>query len=111
VRLVEGYVPNAPEGENGVSAEENNAIARRSWEAVSHGNLDAQAEAYATDCVIHGAEKLRQFVSIFHTAFPDLSVTVEDEIAEGNKVVTRWRAHGTRQGELMGIPRPAIGWM
>lgn len=94
-----------------MSAEENKAISRRSWEAVSQGDLDAQVEVYAADCVIHepdedirGTEGLRQFVSMFHTAFPDLSVTVEDEIAEGDKVVTRWTGRGTHRGELMGIP-------
>jgi predicted ester cyclase len=37
-------------------------------------------------------------------AFPDARVTVEDQIAEGEMVVTRWRATGTHTGELMGIP-------
>ena len=36
-------------------------------------------------------------------AFPNLNVTLEDEIAEGDKVVTRWTIRGTHQGELMGI--------
>jgi predicted ester cyclase len=37
-------------------------------------------------------------------AFPDVHVHIEDEIAEGDWVVTRMKAHGTHQGELMGIP-------
>jgi steroid delta-isomerase-like uncharacterized protein len=93
-----------------MSAEENKAIARRSWEAVSQGDVDAQMEVYATDCVIHepdedvqGAEGLRQFVGGILAAFPDMSVTVEDEIAEGDKVVTRWTARGTHRGEFLGI--------
>ena len=40
---------------------------------------------------------------MIRSAFPDLRVTLEDDIAEGNKVVSRWRAQGTHQGELMGI--------
>jgi predicted ester cyclase len=37
-------------------------------------------------------------------AFPDLNITIEDQIAEGDKVVTRWVGRGTQQGELQGIP-------
>lgn len=94
-----------------MSAEENKAIARRSWEAVSAGDLDAQMAVYAEDAVIHepdedlhGADSLRQFVSTFLEALPDMSVSVEAEIAEGDKVVTRWTARGTHRGELLGIP-------
>jgi steroid delta-isomerase-like uncharacterized protein len=88
-----------------VSAEENKSIVRRSWEAVSQGD-----EVYATDCVIHepdediqGVEGLRQFVGGILAAFPDMSVTVEDEVAEGDKVVTRWTGRGTHRGEFLGI--------
>ena len=52
---------------------------------------------------IQGSEEAKQFVATFLEAFPDLNVTVEDEIAEGDKVVTRWTIRGTHQGELMGI--------
>jgi predicted ester cyclase len=41
---------------------------------------------------------------MYRTAFPNIHVTIEDQIAEGDKVVTRWTGHGTHQGELMGIP-------
>jgi steroid delta-isomerase-like uncharacterized protein len=37
-------------------------------------------------------------------AFPDLQITVEDQIAEGDKVATRWRGRGTHQGDFLGIP-------
>jgi predicted ester cyclase len=37
-------------------------------------------------------------------AFPDMHLYVEDAVAEGNKLVTRWSAHGTHKGDLMGIP-------
>jgi predicted ester cyclase len=39
----------------------------------------------------------------FHKAFPDFRSVIEDQIAEGDKVVTRWRASGTHQGEFRGI--------
>ena len=37
------------------------------------------------------------------TAFPDLRISVEDQVAEGDKVVTRWRARGTHKGPFQGI--------
>jgi predicted ester cyclase len=46
---------------------------------------------------------LTQFVSMMRSALPDLRITLEDDIAEGDKVVTRWIGQGTHQGELMGI--------
>jgi steroid delta-isomerase-like uncharacterized protein len=85
-------------------SEENKALARRSWEIVD--NLDAIEEFYAPDLVWHepdqdiqGYEEARQFVTLFKTALPDLNVTVEDAIAEGDKAVTRWTVRGTHQGE------------
>jgi predicted ester cyclase len=41
---------------------------------------------------------------MFRGAFPDIAHTIEDQVAEGDKVVTRLRAHATHKGELMGIP-------
>jgi len=95
-------------------SEENKVLTRRSWVIVSEGNLDtledALAEVYARDIVlhepdedIHGIEGLKQFVSMIRSAIPDLRITLEDDIAEGDKVVSRLRAQGTHQGELMGI--------
>jgi steroid delta-isomerase-like uncharacterized protein len=97
-----------------MSAQENKALARRSWEIVTETNLDTLEEAlkevYADTIVMHepdedvrGIEGLTQFVSTIRSAFPDLRVTLEDAIAEGEKVVSRWTAQGTHQGELMGI--------
>lgn len=92
-------------------AEENKAVVRRAWEAVSEGNLDVTEEVYAADCVIHepdedmhGVEAVKQFIGMFRKAFPDLHMTVEDLVAEGDKVTGRWTARGTHRGELMGIP-------
>ena len=85
-------------------AEENKALARRAWEAVD--NPDLIDEVYAADVVWHepdrvlrGTEEAKQFVSLYRTAFPDLTVTVEDVIAEGDRVVTRVTLRGTHQGE------------
>ena len=91
-------------------SEENKALARRSWEIVNQHNPDLIDEFYTPDLVWHepdqdiqGSEEAKQFVSTFLEAFPNLNVTLEDEIAEGDKVVTRWTIRGTHQGELMGI--------
>ena len=91
----------------GMSTEENKALARRSWELASQHNPDALEEVYAADLVWHepdqdvqGVEEARQYYSTYLSAFPDLSFTVEDVIAEGDKVVTRWTVRGTHQGEI-----------
>ena len=95
-------------------SEENKALARRSWEVVTQASLDtlkdALAEVYADDFILHeagedivGIEGLTQFVSMMRSALPNLRITLEDDMAEGDKVVTRWIGQGTHQGELMGI--------
>jgi len=85
-------------------SEENKALARRAWEALK--NPDLLDEVYAADVVwhepdreIHGIEEAKQFVSMYRTAMPDVNVTIEDVIAEGDKVVTRVTLRGTHQGE------------
>jgi steroid delta-isomerase-like uncharacterized protein len=87
------------------SAAENKALARRAWEAVD--NPDLVDEVYAADVVWHepdqdiqGSEQAKQYIAMYKTAFPDLNVTVEDMIAEGDKVVTRVTLRGTHQGEI-----------
>ena len=94
-------------------SEENKALARRSWEVVAQGSLDtledALAQVYADDFILHeagdvfvGIQGLAQFVSMMRSALPDLRITIEDDMSEGDRVVTRWIAQGTHQGELMG---------
>ena len=51
-----------------------------------------------------GAELLKEVFARLHRAFPDLHVTIEDLIAEGDKVVSRNTVTGTHQGEYMGVP-------
>ncbi len=88
-------------------SEESKALARRSWELVSQRNPDLLEEVYAADLVWHepdqdvqGIEEAKQYFSMYLTAFPDLTATVEDAMAEGEKAVTRWTIRGTHQGEL-----------
>ena len=100
--------------EIGVSAEENKALARRWFEEVFNAqNFDVADEITAQDTVNHdptltdlpsGPEGDRHVVNLYHGAFPDAQITVEDQIAEGDRVVTRWTGRGTHQGELLGVP-------
>lgn len=87
-------------------SEENKALARRAWEIVSPDNLDLLEEVYAPDLVWHepdqdvrGIEEGKRYVLDALTAFPDAQVSVEDVVAEGDKVVTRYTIRGTHQGE------------
>ena len=98
-------------------SDENKALVRREIEELFNqgGNLDVAEEVYAPDFVghdptmpeaIHGIEGARQFAAGMRSAFPDLTCTIEDQVAEGDKVVTRWRASGTHQGETEGLGSP-----
>ena len=53
---------------------------------------------------IRGAQTIKGEIEYFHSAVPDLTWRVVDQIAEGNKVVSRWKASGTHQGEFFGVP-------
>ena len=85
-----------------MSAEENKAVVRREQEELwNHtGNLDAAEELFAAE----QAEGARQEAADFRRGFPDVVSTIEDLIAEGDKVVARWTSHATHQGEYMDIP-------
>jgi steroid delta-isomerase-like uncharacterized protein len=92
-------------------SEQNKAAIRR-WleEGINQGNLAALDELVAPNYVYHGPgmelrgpEALKQLVAVFRTAFPDLHTTIDDMVAEGDKVVTRWTATGTHRGEFMGM--------
>jgi predicted ester cyclase len=85
-----------------MSTEENKTLVRREQEELwNHtGNLDAAGELFAPEL----AEAARQEAADFRRGFPDVVSTIEDLIAEGDKVVARWRSRATHQGEYMGIP-------
>lgn len=95
-------------------SEQNKAISRRVVEeAFNEAKLDVIDELIAPDFVNHdpadpvdarGPEGMKEFVRTYRSAFPDIRVTIEDQIAEGDKVVSRWTGRGTQQGELMGMP-------
>ncbi len=94
-----------------MSTEDNKALIRRAYEeAFNQRNLAVLDEVNAPDLVFHnasttmqGLEAFKQFLSLYLTAFPDARFTVEDMIAEGDRVVARHTFRGTQQGDLMGI--------
>jgi steroid delta-isomerase-like uncharacterized protein len=76
------------------------------WNKHSLALLD---ELYA-DCVWYRpetgelkGEALKQFVASVYAAFPDIRFTIQDQVAEGDKLVTRWSCTATHQGEFMGL--------
>ncbi len=97
-----------------MSTEEDKAAERRFVEELwNEHNLSAVDEHVAPDVVEHnplfpgqgpGREGFRQTVAMMLSAFPDIRVTIEDVVAEGDRVVVHWTGHGTHRGEFMGIP-------
>src|SRR5215203_5500501 len=91
-----------PRRRRAISAEENKALVRREQQELwNHtGELHAADELFAAD----QAEAAKHQAADFRQGFPDVVSTIEDIIAEGDKVVARWRSRATHQGEYMGTP-------
>jgi steroid delta-isomerase-like uncharacterized protein len=98
-----------------MSASENKRISRRiAEEGFSRGNEDVFDELVAENFVNHdpsvppdlpsGREGIKALARFYRSAFPDAQLTVEDQIAEGDRVVTRYTARGTHQGDFAGVP-------
>lgn len=98
-----------------MSAEENKALARRFIEeCFNKGNLNVVDELTAANWVghdssvpggINGAAAMKQFISMYRTAFPDLTITIDELYAIGdNRVLMRWTTRGTHRGTLQGMP-------
>ena len=96
-----------------MSAEESKATMRRYFDVFEQGNIALLDELLAPDYINHspatpnlptGPEGVKGVVTMFRSAMPDLRVVVEDMIAEGDKVATRYTLEGTHQGELFGVP-------
>jgi steroid delta-isomerase-like uncharacterized protein len=62
------------------------------------------SESDTLPAAIHGPDAAQKFIEMYLQAFPDLHFTIEQILATGSSVVTRWHATGTHRGELMGIP-------
>jgi predicted SnoaL-like aldol condensation-catalyzing enzyme len=102
-----------------MSVEENKALARRVLEEMfNKGNLEVADELLAPDYVDHdpampedvrGPEGFKEYVRAYRSAFSDIHIRIEEQIAEGDKVVTRWTGTGTHDGDLAGIAPPTSG--
>ncbi|HLX55599.1 MAG TPA: ester cyclase [Ktedonobacteraceae bacterium] len=98
-----------------MSTEDNKALARRFIQEIwDQKNLAVADELMAASHVRYnpgsppglpsGLEGFKLFGSAYFAAFPDLRTTIEDQVAEGEMVVTRWTSHGTNTGSLFGLP-------
>ena len=94
-----------------MSAENETIVRRLIEEVLNRGKTDLLAELVAADHVGHdplgdhyGPEGLRIAVAEYRAAFPDLRMTVDDLVTEGDKVVHRFTLRGTHAGPFMGIP-------
>ncbi len=99
-----------------MSTEENKALVRRFFavlqqEAWPSGNFQALEPLLSPEYIYHdantplrGYEGFRQMMTMYRNAFPDAQFTIEDMVAEGDRVAVRFTARGTHTGELMGAP-------
>jgi steroid delta-isomerase-like uncharacterized protein len=80
-------------------------------EMLNHGNTAVGDELFAADALDHagfpgqvaGREGFKQAVEMVHNAFDNLRYTIEDMVAEGDRVATRWTLRGTHTGEFLGV--------
>lgn len=98
-----------------MAGEDNKSLVRRLFdETWTKGNVNIADELIAANYVNHdpalppgapqGREGFKQAVALYRKAFPDLKLTIDEQAADGDRVVTRWTARGTHGGELFGIP-------
>ena len=93
--------------------EENKSIARRFVQVWGKGELDIIDELASPTLSVYypvfpqqakGGAAFKQELTGFRSTFTDVDIHIEEEIAEGDKVVLRWSLSGTHQGNLFGIP-------
>jgi steroid delta-isomerase-like uncharacterized protein len=96
-----------------VSESENLQLSRQTWDAWNAHDPDRWIKfldanyAIESDTIlqpVRGLEAARGFMQMYVDAFPDLHFNIDQMIASGDTVVTRWTATGTHRGSLMGIP-------
>ncbi|HLZ57017.1 MAG TPA: ester cyclase [Ktedonosporobacter sp.] len=96
-----------------MSTEENKALVRRWFTALNAAESQAIDDLFFPNFTYHlpggqsqleGSGPFKGFIVGFHSAFPDLYYTIEDLVAEGDRVMARWVARGTNTGSSMGLP-------
>ncbi|WP_328711067.1 ester cyclase [Nocardia salmonicida] len=95
-------------------SEQNKATAKRLFDAWNERDLDVFDELMSADAIdhdpqnpfaeIHGPDGLKKLVQMYLVAFSDQRFLVNEQIAEGDFVTTRWTGTGTNDGEMMGMP-------
>ncbi len=95
-------------------SEANKALCRRLFEEIwNRRNLAIIDECYASNFTEHtssgpdfgaGPQAASKLVQFYQSAFPDTRMTIDDMVAEGDRVAVRWTARGTHEGELNGVP-------
>ncbi|MGK4005198.1 ester cyclase [Sorangium sp. So ce1036] len=92
-----------------MSIEQNKRVARANFEFYDRGDLDAQISLYDPACRVHlpgrpgpiGRDGFRAFIAGLLAAFGDNTHAIEDQIAEGDRVLTRWRWQGVHRAEFL----------
>lgn len=99
-----------------MTKEEMKELARRGFEAWERGIRDLDMtlinEVFAPDYINHawppgtppGPGRIKQSVTALHTVFPDAHYKIDDQLVDGDKIVTRYRATATHHGEYLGVP-------
>ena len=95
-----------------MSADTNKEMVRRLVVEPWEGNLDVIDELVASNYVGHdpaqpdmqGPKGIKDFITGYRAGYPDGKITIDEQLAQGDLVATRWTGRGTHQGELMGIP-------
>jgi steroid delta-isomerase-like uncharacterized protein len=94
-------------------SEDSKRVVRRFIELLNEKNTDALGEVWAEDLVwhgaggmgdVHGLDTFKQVLAPFFTALPDLHTTIEDLVAENDRVASRVTTRATHTGDFMGIP-------
>ena len=90
---------------------ENVAVIENAVQHMNSGNLEGYLEMYSDDLTLHGYPPgvegkagVSAFYASFAKALPDVELTAEDVVSEGDKVAVRYRIRGTHSDELMGVP-------
>lgn len=93
-----------------IEQDPNKDIVRRSFEAISRNDLDGLQELLADDVVLHdqhnevrGSANVAEYFRQYVDAFPDMRVSVDEYIVDGDTVVARWTGRGTHSGSFLGI--------
>jgi len=93
--------------------EQNKALLNRTWEAWNKGDFEAWKQMHADEYAYYSPsnsikplsrEETIEMGKVFFYGFPDASTSIEECIAAGDKVITRWILRGTHKGEYAGIP-------